>query len=143
MKKINLKLLHPRANVPKKHSVGASGYDLSYSGKDCVILNKGDTKTISTGIALEMPLGMEAQIRSRSGLATKGLYVLNSPGTIDSDYRGELHVVLHNVGEDTIIFPDTRIAQLVFSKVENVDMQMKGRLAKTKRGTKGLGSTGR
>lgn len=141
-KDIKIKLTHPRSHVPKKHSEGASGYDLAYSSKESLILRTGETKVIPTGVVLEIPKGLEGQVRSRSGLATKGVYVLNSPGTIDSDYRGEVHVVLHNVGETMVIFPGTRIAQLVFAKVETVNLVPKGRLSTTKRGPKGLGSSG-
>lgn len=139
---IYLKLLHPSAKIPVRATSSAAGLDIhSFGGS--TIIKKGETKLISTGIAVEIPEGYEGQIRSRSGLASQGVFVLNSPGTIDSDYRGEIKVLLHNVGEDTIIFPDMRIAQLVISKVEQVNINLKSKLSKTARGKGGFGSTGK
>lgn len=139
---INIKLLHPSAKVPLKATSAAAGLDI-YSFGGSTLLKSGETKLISTGIAVEIPEGYEGQIRSRSGLASQGVFVLNSPGTIDSDYRGEVKVLLHNVGDDTIIFPDMRIAQLVISKIEQVNINIKSKLSKTTRGKGGFGSTGR
>lgn len=128
-----------------KHSEGASGYDICLD-TNCVetFLFPGQTKGFPTGIFLEMPEGIEAQIRPRSGLAFKSqVTVLNSPGTIDSDYRGEIYVMLVNHGPVMVtIKPGERIAQLVFCPVFTVDFEETKELSTTKRGQNGLGSTG-
>lgn len=100
---------------------------------------------VPTGIFVELPAGLEAQIRPRSGLALKyGITVANSPATIDSDYRGEYQVILQNLGgQDFIVKPGERIAQLVISSYEKVDWQVVNKLSDTGRGAKGFGSTGK
>lgn len=110
------------------------------------MLSPGETKIIHTGIYLEIPEGYEAQIRPRSGLAAKhGVTVLNAPGTIDSDYRGEIMVILHNFGDSIFsIKPQERIAQIVFAPVCQVQFSITERenLTQTQRQCGGLGSTG-
>ena len=132
--------------LPSYATENSSGMDLHSTVKPHVVLAPGCRACISTGIAISVPNGYEAQIRPRSGLALKfGITVLNTPGTIDADYRGEIMVILINLGSEeyTIKYGD-RIAQMVISQVtyavwdqvENFDNEM------TKRGTQGFGSTG-
>jgi len=110
-----------------------------------VVLNPGQRTLIPTGLAIELPRDYEAQIRPRSGLALKdGVTVLNSPGTIDADYRGEIGVILINFGQNPFsIRRGARIAQLVVSAVERVAFTKSERLTGSERGAKGFGSTGR
>jgi dUTP pyrophosphatase len=131
------------AKVPGRATPGSSGLDL-YAA-ETVSLAPGDFKAVSVGFALEIPLGYEAQIRPRSGLAAKfGVTVLNSPGTIDSDYRGEVKVILINHGRDNyLVTAGERIAQMVIASVEGVRILHKDNLNKTERGSGGLGSTGK
>jgi len=123
---------------------GASGYDLHAYIKEPIILKVGERKLIPTGVFLQMEKGLEAQVRPRSGLALKyGVTVLNTPGTIDSDYRGEIGVILINFGEeDFTIEPDMRIAQLVFSQVAHPEIIVVKELEETARGAGGFNSTG-
>jgi dUTP pyrophosphatase len=138
---INVKRLDETLPLPCYQTVGSSGLDL-YASEDCV-LAPGDFKTISTGIAVEIPPGYEGEVRARSGLASKfGIGVLNSPGTIDSDYRGEIKVILFNFGKENFeIKKGNRIAQLIISKAERVILKEVKELAPTKREEGGFGST--
>lgn len=131
--------------LPRKMSRGASGFDLFAAVDEPLTLMPGERKLISTGIALEMPAGVEAQVRSRSGLALRhGVAVLNSPGTIDSDYRGEVGVILVNLGEEPfVVNRGDRIAQLVFGRVLDVRFVEVERLGVTERGDGGFGHTGK
>ena len=137
--------IHREANtiaIPEYATPGSAGVDLC-SMKYCMI-KPGEMALISTGIYLEIPEGYEGQIRPRSGLAMNNrILIPNSPGTIDSDYRGEIRVLLLNMGEDpfTLRFGD-RIAQLVFVPVARAKFQEVKELSETKRGTGGFGSTG-
>lgn len=148
---VEIKLLHPDAKLPQYATDGAAGMDLcawiSWNALGCAhfTLQPSDRVLISTGIAISLPPGYEAQIRPRSGLAVNhGLTVLNSPGTIDSDYRGEIKVLLINLGRDTAtIRHGDRIAQLVVAPVARVGWQLVDDLATTRRGDGGFGSTGR
>jgi len=128
-------------SMPRRATQMAVGYDL-FATKDEVI-RPLDRKLIGTGIKLKMPEGMEGQIRSRSGLANKyGVFVLNSPGTIDPDYRGEIKVLLANLGQLPFnISEGDRIAQLVFSKYETPSLNANS-ISHYERGEKGFGSTG-
>ncbi len=139
--KIRVKRLDEELPLPSYQTDGSSGLDL-YSSENC-ILPKGDFRMIPTGIAFEIPPGYEGEVRARSGLAAKfGIGVLNSPGTIDSDYRGEVKVILFNFGkEDFEIKKGNRIAQLVFARVEKVVLLEKDELDSTKRENGGFGST--
>lgn len=130
--------------MPKYQTEGSSAVDLYANIESPIILNKNDINLIPTGIYLEIPLGYEAQIRSRSGLALKhGVFCLNSPGTIDSDYRGEICVILAMFGEVPFtINKGERIAQLVFSSVLRVTFNPVDKLSATHRGEGGFGSTG-
>ncbi|MBO2531740.1 MAG: dUTP diphosphatase [Planifilum sp.] len=131
--------------LPRKMSRGASGLDLHAAVDQPVTLTPGRWKLIPTGIALEMPEGVEAQVRPRSGLALKhGVTVLNSPGTIDSDYRGEVGVILINLGDEPfVLHRGDRIAQLVFGRVLDVRLKEVERLGFTERGGGGFGHTGK
>ena len=134
--------LLPGALPPSRATPGSSGYDLHAYLNKPLNISPGQTACVQTGVHLSIPFGWEGQVRSRSGLSVKGIYVLNSPGTIDSDYRGEIKVVLHSVrSEDFQIEPNMRIAQLVFAEVPSVDWTYQ-ELDSTQRGTGGFGSTG-
>jgi len=111
--------------LPFYATPGAAGMDLLYAGYEEVVLKPFERKLLPTGIAIELPEGYEAQVRPRSGLAIKhGITVLNTPGTIDSDYRGEIKVILINLGnEDFVIRRGDRIAQLVVAEVEKVQWE--------------------
>lgn len=128
-------------NIPKKAHDSDAGYDL-VSDMDCVIQPRL-TALISTGTKLELPPGYEGQVRSRSGLAyRKSVFVLNSPGTIDPDYRGDVGVILQNLStEPFVIKKGDRIAQLVIGKIVESEM-IPGDINNTKRGANGFGSTG-
>jgi len=131
---------------PKNASKGAAGWDLYASigkGLDITIL-PGEVKLIDTNVSIAVPHGYEAQIRSRSGLAYKnGIFVLNSPGCIDSDYRGPMGVILANFGKELFVVNDgMRIAQMIISDCTSVDFILTDTLQKTERGDGGFGSTG-
>ncbi|MCD8480331.1 MAG: dUTP diphosphatase [Candidatus Cloacimonetes bacterium] len=122
----------------------ASGYDLFACLEESVILAPMQRMAIPTGIAMAIPEGFEAQIRPRSGLALKlGLGILNSPGTIDADYRGEIKVILINLGTEIVsITPGMRIAQMVFARVEHFSFEQCESLDETSRNAGGFGHTG-
>lgn len=129
--------------LPEYATPEASGMDLRSA--EAAVIPAGGYGAVGTGLYLEMPLGCEAQVRPRSGLALKhGVTVLNSPGTIDSDYRGEVRIILVNHGKaDFIVEPGDRIAQMVFAVVARVDLTGADELGETERASGGFGSTGR
>lgn len=134
--------------LPAYGSEGAAGLDLAAALDAPLCLEPGDRMAVPTGLAIGLPTGFEGQVRPRSGLAFKhGVTVLNAPGTIDEDYRGELRVLLINHGKVRhTINPGDRIAQLIVSPVIRVDIEevsAEGDLGTTERGTGGFGSTGR
>jgi len=131
--------------VPQKMSAAASGFDLHAAVSEPVVLQPGERKLIPTGFALAMPAELEAQIRPRSGLAFKyGITSLNSPGTIDADYRGEVKVLLINHGQEPFtIQRGERIAQMVFQLVPQIELREVAELSATERGVGGFGHTGR
>lgn len=133
--------------LPAYQSAGAAGLDLLAAVADDapVILAPGARAPIPTGIAIALPPGTEGQVRPRSGLAARhGITVLNTPGTIDADYRGEILVILVNFGSDSFeVVRGQRIAQLVVAPVLRARLLAKKALKRTKRGTKGFGSTGK
>jgi dUTP pyrophosphatase len=131
--------------LPVKMSEGASGFDLHAAVAEPVRIEPGCWKLIPTGIAVSMPVGLEAQVRPRSGLAFKqGVTVLNTPGTVDADYRGEIGVILLNLGDKPFeVKRGDRIAQLVFSLVPNVNLRLVDHLDETARGSGGFGHTGK
>lgn len=130
--------------LPRRATVHSSGFDLASSSSERILIRKGERALVPTGIAIALTDGYEAQIRPRSGLALKnGITVLNAPGTIDADYRGELKVVLINHGDqDFWIDFGMRIAQLVIAKVEMAEFVMVEHLGDTHRGEQGFGSSG-
>ena len=129
---------------PNYQTDQASGVDLKASIENSLLINPWEKELIPTGVALSIPKGMEAQIRPRSGLALKhGITVLNSPGTIDSDYRGEIKIILINLSNNKFeINRNDRIAQMVFAKVSQVNFKAVNDLDDTIRGEGGFGSTG-
>lgn len=139
------KLIHfPENSILSYATQFSSGVDLIAAIEEKIILKKSQRILVPSGISIEMPLGYEAQIRSRSGLAWKnGVMVLNSPGTIDNDYRGEIKVILANLGEeDFIIEPKMRIAQMIFTTFIQANLIDENNLKDTKRSDGGFGSTG-
>ncbi|WP_036629987.1 MULTISPECIES: dUTP diphosphatase [Paenibacillus] len=130
--------------LPRRMSELASGYDLYASVTEPMTLEPGTRALVPTGIALAMPAGLEAQIRPRSGLAFKhGITCLNTPGTIDADYRGEIKVLLINLGQEPfVINRGERIAQMVFQTVPDTDLIQVEELSETVRGAGGFGHTG-
>ena len=130
--------------LPAYGSAQAAGLDVHAALDEPLVLGRGERTLIPTGFALALPPGFEAQARPRSGLALKqGLTLLNSPGTIDADYRGEVKIILINHGEDSItIRPGDRIAQLVIAPVAQVELVPVPQLDQTQRGCGGFGSTG-
>lgn len=132
------------ALLPVYASTGAAGCDIRANIKENVVIPKGSYKLISTGLKMEIPAGFEVQIRPRSGLALKhGITVLNSPGTIDSDYRGDVGVILINHGEnDFVVEPLMRIAQMVVAEVVQAEFITADALSTSERGAGGFGHTG-
>lgn len=131
-------------DLPEYSTLGSAGMDLRASLSDSVVLNPGERKLIPTGLKLALPVGYELQVRPRSGLALKyGITVLNSPGTVDSDYRGDVGVILINLGSEpfTINHGD-RIAQAVISKYEVIKWNLVESLDETERGSGGFGHSG-
>jgi dUTP pyrophosphatase len=130
--------------LPQKMSASASGFDLHAAVVEAVTLKPGERRLIPTGFAMSMPSELEAQIRPRSGLAFKhGITVLNSPGTIDADYRGEVKVLLINLGQESFtIERNDRIAQMVLQLVPEVELDLVSELTETERGSGGFGHTG-
>ena len=136
-----------RANpnrIPRYATDGAAGADLKADMDREIVLKPGERRLVPTGLWIQVPIGFEAQVRPRSGLAAEhGVTLLNSPGTVDSDYRGEIKVVLINLGQSSYrIGPGDRIAQLVLSPVVRADFVQIERLEETGRGGGGFGSTG-
>jgi len=131
-------------NLPRYETEGSAGMDLRANIEETITLKSLERILVPTGLFIELPVGFEAQIRPRSGLAVKkGLSLPNTPGTIDSDYRGEVKVILINLSpEAQIIEPGERIAQLVIAKYERVEWEVVEALSDTERGTGGFGSTG-
>lgn len=132
--------------LPKYETTGSAGMDLLAAledGKE-ITLAPGERKLVPTGLRISLPQGLEAQVRPRSGLALKkGITVLNTPGTIDSDYRGEIGVILINLAQDPFtIVRGERIAQMVIARFEQIDFTATDDLDNTDRGAGGFGSTG-
>jgi dUTP pyrophosphatase len=142
--RIKIRRLSPKSRLPRYETEGSAGMDVCAMLAEPVVILSGERTRIPTGFALEIPEGFEAQVRPRSGLAFKqGLTVLNAPGTIDSDYRGEVAIVLVNLGDQPVVINDgDRIAQLVFAPITRVQLEETDVLSETDRGTGGFGSTG-
>ena len=144
MTKIQIKKLSNEVITPKYETLGSSGMDLAAYIEQDVVINSGDKALVPIGFSLSIPQGYEVQIRPRSGLAAKkGITVLNTPGTIDADYRGEIKVILINLSKDKFTIKNgERIAQMVVCPVEKVSLEEVKELSQTNRGTGGFGSTG-
>jgi len=144
MTEILIKKLSEKVKLPKYETNGSSGMDLSANIDSSIKINPGKTAIIPTGISLSVPNNYEIQIRPRSGLAAKNqISVLNSPGTIDSDYRGEIKVILINLGEKVfIVDKGDRIAQMVVCPIIKAKLKEVENLEKSHRGSGGFGSTG-
>ncbi|QEK12223.1 dUTP diphosphatase [Crassaminicella thermophila] len=143
MYKIKIKT-KDNVSLPKYETIGSAGMDLRANIKEPIILKPGQRVLVSTGLYIQLPEGLEAQVRARSGLAVKyGIGLVNGVGTIDSDYRGEIKVPLINWGdEDFYINPEDRIAQMVICKYEKVTWDQVEFLDETERGSGGFGHTG-
>jgi dUTP pyrophosphatase len=144
--KMHIKIINQSGNsLPGYATQGASGMDLKAWLNGSVTMQPMERALVPTGLFLEIPEGMEAQIRPRSGLAIKqGITCLNTPGTIDADYRGEIKVILINLsGEPQTIHSGDRIAQMVFQKVEKINWLPVDMINETERGAGGFGHTGK
>ena len=142
---MKIKIINKSNNpLPSYESESSAGMDLKAFTSNDIIINPLQRTIIKTGLFMSLPIGYEGQVRSRSGLSIKhGVCVLNSPGTIDSDYRGEIGVILINLSSDPfVISSGDRIAQLVISKHETIKWSVTETLEDSKRGNKGFGSTG-
>lgn len=144
MTELRVKKLRPNAVLPVYKTAGAAGFDLYAAVDEDLVIVPKERKMVPTGLAFAIPEGFEGQVRPRSGLALSlGMSIVNTPGTIDSDYRGEVSVLLINLGqENAIIKPGDRIAQMVISLIERVDLKEVTDLEATDRGSGGFGSTG-
>jgi len=144
MTKILIKRLSKEVSLPKYETSGSSGMDLAANIDSNINIDPGKTAIIPTGLALSIPQGFEVQIRPRSGLAAKQkISVLNTPGTIDADYRGEIKVILINLGKETFkVEKGLRIAQMVVCPVVQAQLKEVDDLSETERGKGGFGSTG-
>ena len=144
MIEILIKRLSKEVSLPKYETSGSSGMDLAANIDDKITIDPGKTVVIPTGLSLSIPKGFEVQIRPRSGLAAKQkITVLNTPGTIDADYRGEIKVILINLGKDSFIVERRlRIAQMVVCPVVQAQFKEVDDLSETERGKGGFGSTG-
>ena len=145
MVKVLIKKLDPSAKIPEYKTSGASGMDLTACIKEPVTVKSKTSSLIPTGLSIAFLEDYEIQIRPRSGLAAKNnITVLNTPGTIDSDYRGEIKVIIYNHGDtDFVINSGDRIAQMVLSPVIKMDLEETSDLPETIRGNRGFGSTGK
>jgi|TARA_B110000238_G_C16002585_1_gene385170 dUTP pyrophosphatase len=144
MTKIQIKKLSDSVLIPKYETSGSSGMDIAANTIKKIIINPGEKAMVPTGFSLAIPRGYEVQIRPRSGLAAKkNITVLNTPGTIDADYRGEIKVILINLGKEKFIIENgERIAQMVVCPVVQVNLEEVKELSCTERGSGGFGSTG-
>ena len=140
---VRFKKLCPYARLPQKKSFGAAAYDLYYPYSDPLILYSNDMRVVSTGLSMEIPEGWKGEIYSRSGLASRGIFVVNQPGKIDSDYRGEIKVLLYNSSSTEVtLVKGARIAQFELNPVYDFEWREADELSDSERGNGGLGSTG-
>ena len=142
---MNIKIINKSAHeLPNYETIASAGMDLRASLSEPITLNPLDRAIINTGLFIELPMGYEAQVRPRSGLAAKkGITVLNSPGTVDADYRGEIGVILVNLSNVPFVVENgERIAQLIIAKHERAEWIVVDELSETSRGEGGFGSTG-
>lgn len=143
---MKIKVINKSTNaLPSYETIASAGMDLRAHLEQSITLKPMERKLIPTGLSIELPAGYEAQVRPRSGLALKnGITLLNAPGTIDADYRGEIGVILANLStEDFTIQPGDRIAQMVIAKYEQIQWEQVDNLSVTERGAGGFGSTGK
>lgn len=143
--KVKIKKTEDRAKIPYYQTKGAAGFDLH--SIDTVSIQAGSTMLVRTGLAFEIPEGYELQIRPRSGMSAKTkVRISNSPGTIDSDYRGEVKIIVDNISQNQAdsyrIQEGDRIAQAILQKVEQAEFEQVDELSNTKRGSGGFGSSG-
>lgn len=141
---IQITLLRKGSKIPQRQSVGAAGYDLYACLEKPIMIYPNSIELIPTGIAVAIPPGYEIQIRPRSGLSLKNkLLIINSPGTIDSDYRGEIFVPIYNLNnQEFTVEPGLRIAQMILAKVETIHWDIQDSLPQTERASGGFGSSG-
>jgi dUTP pyrophosphatase len=147
MKKVTVKvktLAHFKGDLPRYETLYASGLDVRAQLSEPLTLKPGQSGMVPTALSMEIPIGYEIQVRPRSGLAAKkSITVLNTPGTVDADYRGEVKVILINLGsEDFVIQDQERIAQMVLCPVVQAELEIVTELSDTARGAGGFGSTG-
>lgn len=149
MEQINIKIQRVTESfndipLPEYATGGSSGLDLRAAVENDFVIEKGKVALVATNLRVEIPFGYEIQVRPRSGLAAKnGIGVLNSPGTIDSDYRGEIKIILFNFGnEDFVVKRGDRIAQMVLAKVYRMNIEETRELNESSRGVGGFGHTG-
>lgn len=138
------KLAHYQGDLPAYQSTLASGFDVRAQIEAPIVLKPGERVLVPTALSFEIPAGYEIQARPRSGLAIKqGISLVNTPGTIDADYRGEVKIIMINLGQETVtLAPQDRIAQLVLAPVVQAELQLVEELSETARGAGGFGSTG-
>ena len=144
MEKIVIKIKSKTGNMPSYETAGSAGADIRACLKEPITLRPGERRLIPTGMYVELPEGVEAQIRARSGLSIRhGITMINGVGTVDSDYRGEWNVPMVNLGQEPYTIHDgDRIAQAVFSRYEKADFILVDEVDSTERGGGGFGSTG-
>lgn len=146
MEKVIVKIVRENGvELPKYETAGAAGMDIRANIVEPIVLGSLERTLVPTGIKIAIPDGYEVQVRPRSGLALKhGITLLNTPGTIDSDYRGELKIIIANMSKDSYtINPQERIGQLVLNKVEQIEWKVVETLDETERGAGGFGHTGK
>lgn len=147
MEKIIVKIVreNDKIELPKYETAGAAGLDVRANITEPIVLGSLERTLVPTGLKIAIPDGYEVQVRPRSGLALKhGITLLNTPGTIDSDYRGELKMIIANMSKDSYtINPGERIGQLVLNKVEQIEWEVVETLDETERGAGGFGHTGK
>lgn len=147
MEKVIVKIVreNDKIELPKYETLGAAGMDIRANITEPIVLGSLERTLVPTGLKIAIPEGYEVQVRPRSGLALKhGITLLNTPGTIDSDYRGELKIIVANMSKDAYtINPGERIGQLVLNKVEQIEWEVVETLDETERGAGGFGHTGK
>lgn len=147
MEKVIVKIVreNDKIELPKYETAGAAGMDIRANITEPIVLGSLERTLVPTGLKIAIPEGYEVQVRPRSGLALKhGITLLNTPGTIDSDYRGELKMIIANMSKDAYtINPGERIGQLVLNKVEQIEWEVVETLDETERGAGGFGHTGK
>ena len=140
---VKFKKILKHSRIPQKQTFGAAAYDIYYPYDQALTIFPGELRIVSTGLSMEIPEGWKGEIYSRSGLASKGIFVVNQPGKIDSDYRGEIKVLLYNSSQTSItLVKGARIAQFELNPVYGFEWREVDELSVTERNHAGLGSTG-